>query len=148
MNNDFGNNPAPKKSPKAQWMQDDDDEPVVGRIVNLAPARTPVTQSDSFDHRTAAPASSNTTGTESANAQANSPSSTDEPLGRIGRSKLAILATVFVAAGVLGVPLILYSPVFSKIEKAFWSTVAVLYSASLFYILFLVIMWAQSRINL
>lgn len=147
MTNDSGNNPAPKKPPKTQWMQDDD-EPVVGRIVNLAPTQTPHTQSNSSDRRTEPPASSHTIGTESVNAQANSPSSNDEPLGRIGRSKLAILATVFVAAGVLGVPLILYSPVFSKIEKAFWSTVAVLYSASLFYVLFLVIMWAQSRINL
>jgi hypothetical protein len=70
----------------------------------------------------------------------------DEPLGRIGRSKWAILTTVFLVAGVLGVPLILFSPVFSKIEKVVWTTVAAVYSGGLLYILYLTIIWARDRI--
>ena len=73
--------------------------------------------------------------------------SADEPLGKIGRSKLAILTTVFLVAGVLGVPLILYSPVFSKLEKIFWSVAAAIYSVVLLYILYAVIVWAQSRLS-
>lgn len=103
-------------SPKPQWVSDED-QPIVGRIVTMGNEPNP-----------------------------NTSETIDEPLGKIGRSKLAILTTVFLVAGVLGVPLIVYSPVFSKFEKVFWSAVAAAYSGTLFYILYAVIVWAQSRL--
>lgn len=138
-------------APKPQWMTAED-QPVVGRIVAVGKPHD-----DGVDSN--APSSSGAPSkptAESLNAPAvrnhSVPGdlvygdSADEPLGKIGRSKLAILTTVFLVAGVLGVPLILYSPVFSTFEKIFWSVAAAIYSATLLYILYVVIVWAQSRL--
>jgi hypothetical protein len=70
----------------------------------------------------------------------------EEPLGRLGRSKLAILATVFLAAGILGLPLIFYSPRFSRPEKAFWTVIVLLYTVLVFYLLYLALVWVAGRV--
>ena len=65
----------------------------------------------------------------------------DEPLGRLGRSKLAVLATIFVAAGILGLPLLYYSKAFSRAERVFWTIMTLLYTVLVFYILYRAILW-------
>lgn len=59
----------------------------------------------------------------------------DEPLGSFGRHKIPILITIFVAAGILGLPLLLLSPAFSKTEKVIWTIVILLYTVLVFWIL-------------
>lgn len=75
------------------------------------------------------------------------PIGSDEPLGKIGRSKPAILTTVFLVAGILGLPLIYYSPVFNQKEKALWTIVVLIYTAILFYILYRVAAWSYESIT-
>ena len=75
------------------------------------------------------------------------PNDADEPLGKIGRSKPAILTTVFLVAGILGLPLIYYSPVFNQKEKALWTTIVLIYTAILFYILYRVAAWSYESIT-
>jgi hypothetical protein len=83
---------------------------------------------------------------ESANEHSAEHSANDEPLGRLGRSKLAILVTVFVAAGIIGLPLILMSPAFSKAEKIFWTAVVLCYTVLVFYILWLLVSYTARLI--
>lgn len=71
----------------------------------------------------------------------------DEPLGKIGRNKTAILTTVFLVAGILGLPLVYYSPVFSRKEKAFWTVIVLIYTYILFYILYRVAAWSYASIT-
>ncbi len=75
------------------------------------------------------------------------PNGSDEPLGKIGRSKPAILTTVFLVAGILGLPLIYYSPVFNQKEKALWTIIVLIYTAILFYILYRVAAWSYESIT-
>lgn len=132
---------APKaSSPKPQWMQPDDDQPIVGRVVAVGAGTSAGDHATSKQSASELPASE-LPATKNGETEEVNPANGGEPLGRIGRSKLAILTTVFVVAGVLGVPLILYSPVFSKIEKAFWSILATIYSGVLLYILYRVVLW-------
>ena len=72
---------------------------------------------------------------------------TDEPLGRFGRSKKAILITVFLVAGILGLPLVLLSPAFNRIEKAFWTVIILIYTVLIFYVLYRVAAWAHAAIT-
>lgn len=121
----------------------DDDQPVVGRIVRVGAIDhqgTPVRVAEATNPKQESYLSQNTV------ADTQRDDGSDEPLGRIGRSKAAILGTVFLVAGVLGVPLIIYSPVFSKAEKVFWSIVATLYSGTLLYILYRFVVWIFGRI--
>lgn len=75
------------------------------------------------------------------------PNGDDEPLGKIGRSKPAILTTVFLVAGILGLPLIYYSPVFNQKEKTLWTVIVLIYTAILFYILYRVAAWSYESIT-
>ncbi|XZE53444.1 hypothetical protein SH139x_005186 [Planctomycetaceae bacterium SH139] len=71
----------------------------------------------------------------------------EDPLGRFGRSKVAILVTVFLVAGILGLPLIYVSRAFNRLEKVFWTVVVLLYTVALFYGLYLYVIWLFDRVS-
>lgn len=73
--------------------------------------------------------------------------SSHEPLGRFGRNKLGILLTLFFVAGILGLPLLLLSPVFSRPEKVFWTIAVLIYTAIIFSLFALFLVWAWNQVS-
>jgi hypothetical protein len=111
------NDPGPDGSPSEASLPHD--EPfVVARVVAPPPGGSKL--------HTSAAASATPPSTDN---------SSDEPLGSFGRHKIPILITIFVAAGILGLPLLLLSPVFSKTEKVIWTIIILLYTVLVFWIL-------------
>ncbi len=72
-----------------------------------------------------------------------------EPLGAFGRHQLPILITIFVAAGILGLPLLFLSPAFSKKEKVFWTFMTLLYTIAIFWVfaIMLQLIWNSSGLS-
>lgn len=68
-----------------------------------------------------------------------------EPLGRFGHNKVGILATLFLVSGIVGLPLLLLSPAFSRPEKSFWTVAIIIYTAIVFSLFggFLFWVWDQ-----
>lgn len=64
-------------------------------------------------------------------------SSRGEPPLRSGilQSKLVVLATLFVAAGLFGIPLLWINKRFSTAERIFWSVVVTLYTLAMLAVL-------------
>lgn len=116
---------ALRRTGARQALATPDTTPVTARLVTTQP-----------DHPQPAPA------------DPQAAASTDEdPLGALGRSKLGILVMVFVAAGIMGLPLILYSRKFNRAEKGFWTVIVLLYTIFVFYLLYLFLVWLAGRLN-
>ena len=62
------------------------------------------------------------------------------------QSRAAVLATLFLVTGVLGVPLLWVNQKFSKGERIFWSIVVTIYTAILISIAYAIVMWSYRQI--
>ena len=71
----------------------------------------------------------------------------DDELGKFGASKIRVLVIVFLAAGIMGLPLILASKRFSPVEKVFWTVIVLLYTVVIFYALYAYIKWFGARVG-
>lgn len=70
-----------------------------------------------------------------------------EPLGRFGHNKVGILATLFLVSGIVGLPLLLLSPAFSRPEKGFWTVAIIIYTAIVFSLFGGFLLWVWSQIG-
>jgi hypothetical protein len=132
-------NPSAAKQPRAheserlrgarQALETSDTTPVTARLIHEQSTASPHETPSNIDPTKAAA------------------SADEDPLGALGRSKLGILVMVFVAAGIMGLPLILYSRKFSRAEKVFWTVVVLLYTIFVFYLLYLFLIWLAGRLN-
>jgi hypothetical protein len=57
------------------------------------------------------------------------------------RSRGAVLGTMFLVTGALGLPLLWYSPVFSKLEKLLWTLIVLIYTLTLLGITWAILLW-------
>ncbi len=62
-------------------------------------------------------------------------------------SRAAILGTLFLITGAIGLPLLWYSPVFSQLEKWIWSAIALIYTAALIGVTWAVVVWCYRIIS-
>ena len=69
-----------------------------------------------------------------------------EPLGRFGRNRVGILATLFLVSGIVGLPLLLLSPAFSRPEKGFWTVAIIIYTAVVFSLFGGFLLWVWNQI--
>ena len=60
--------------------------------------------------------------------------------------KGVVLAIVFTTTGFLGIPLIVKSPAFNRVEKWVWSIIAIVYTLALFALLGYILWWSYHRI--
>ncbi len=74
------------------------------------------------------------------------PATSNEPLGRFGHNKVGILATLFLVSGIVGLPLLLLSPAFSKPEKGFWTVMIIIYTAIVFSLFGGFLLWAWNQL--
>jgi len=56
-------------------------------------------------------------------------------------SRTAVLGTLFLVTGAIGLPMVWYSPVFSKVEKWFWSFMAIAYTSALIGVTWAIVYW-------
>lgn len=75
--------------------------------------------------------------------------STEKPSAweRVAGSKAAVLVILFAVTGALGLPLLCWSPAFSRSAKWFWSIVVILYTILLVGITAAVVWWAYTRLS-
>ena len=62
------------------------------------------------------------------------------------QSRVAVLGTLFLVTGALGLPLLWYSSVFSRVEKGLWSIVAVCYTAALLGVTWAILTWCYQSV--
>ena len=131
--------------------QNQDRVPVVGRLVTPGHAASdrmgaePKSTEPKSTERQAAAAQ----GAKRHDGQRGDPSSlqaADEPLGRFGHNKVGILVTIFLISGILGLPLLLLSPAFSKTEMGFWTIAVVIYTVILLVLLGTFLLWAWNQL--
>ncbi|MDZ4849809.1 MAG: hypothetical protein SGI77_10970 [Pirellulaceae bacterium] len=73
--------------------------------------------------------------------------SIEKPWHQIARSPALVLGILFLVTGSLGLPLLWYSPAFSKSSKCFWSIVVTIYTLLLIAITIAIVWWAYSTIS-
>lgn len=66
---------------------------------------------------------------------------------RLLRAKWLVLGILFLVTGFLGLPLLWLSPSFSRMEKWIWSVVNVVYTSSLIYLTYRIVLWAWHSIQ-
>ncbi|MGV3485241.1 MAG: hypothetical protein ACO1RT_12550 [Planctomycetaceae bacterium] len=62
------------------------------------------------------------------------------------QSRVAVLGTLFLVTGALGLPLLWYSSVFSRLEKGLWSLVAMCYTVALLGVTWAIIAWCYQSV--
>jgi hypothetical protein len=62
------------------------------------------------------------------------------------QNRTAVLGTLFLVTGALGLPLLWYSPVFSRLEKSFWTSMAVIYTSALIGVTWAILYWCYQMI--
>lgn len=62
------------------------------------------------------------------------------------KSRTAVLGTLFLVTGALGLPLLWYSPVFSRVEKLFWTLMAAVYTSALIGVTWAILYWCYQMI--
>ena len=67
-------------------------------------------------------------------------------LGQVLDSRLLIFAMLFGVTGFLGLPVLWFSPRFSRREKYFWSVVNILYTSALIVLCAAICWWSYHRI--
>ncbi len=68
-------------------------------------------------------------------------------LKSLTENKLAVLATLFLVTGALGIPLLWMSSKFSVLERWLWSIVNSVYTAVLIWLVFQICLWSWRRIS-
>jgi hypothetical protein len=61
-------------------------------------------------------------------------------------SRTAVLGTLFLVTGAIGLPLVWYSPVFTRVEKLFWSLMAIIYTSALIGVTWAVVYWCYKLV--
>jgi ABC-type multidrug transport system permease subunit len=122
-------------NPNSPLQPEDQEQPFVGRIV-AQPQQATATQIHANGVNPYKPAKQEQ-------------SEPYEPLGAFGRHQLPILITIFVAAGILGLPLLFLSPAFSRKEKIFWTFMTLLYTVAIFWVfgIMLMMIWDSSGLQ-
>lgn len=62
------------------------------------------------------------------------------------QSRTAVLATLFLVTGAIGLPLLWYSPVFSRFEKFLWSLMTVMYTSALIGVTWAIVYWCYQLV--
>jgi len=62
------------------------------------------------------------------------------------QSKSAVLGTLFLVTGALGLPLLWYSPVFTRFEKLLWSLIAIAYTSALIGVTGAILYWCYQLV--
>lgn len=65
----------------------------------------------------------------------------------LASSKRTVLLILFTVTGSLGLPLLFWSPAFSRSSKAFWAIVVTVYTVLLIWGTVLICLWAYREIN-
>ena len=63
------------------------------------------------------------------------------------QNRTAVLATLFLVTGALGLPLLWYSPVFSRFEKLLWTLMTLMYTSALIGVTWAIIYWCYQLIT-
>jgi len=63
------------------------------------------------------------------------------------QSRTAVLGTLFLVTGALGLPILWYSPVFSRLEKLFWTLLAIIYTSALIGVTWAILYWCYRLIT-
>ncbi|MFG0263224.1 MAG: hypothetical protein ACF788_12600, partial [Novipirellula sp. JB048] len=71
---------------------------------------------------------------------------TSPPPSRLLESRGAVLATLFLVTGALGLPLLWMNKAFSNVERVFWAITVSLYTALLIYVVWRVCAWSYHQI--
>ncbi|TWU24155.1 hypothetical protein Pla52o_20790 [Novipirellula galeiformis] len=65
---------------------------------------------------------------------------------RLLQSRGAVLATLFLVTGALGIPLLWMNKAFSNVERYFWALIVSLYTALLIYAAWQICRWSYHQI--
>ncbi len=57
------------------------------------------------------------------------------------QSRTAVLATLFLVTGALGLPMLWYSPVFSRVDKILWTLMIMIYTTALIGVTWAIVVW-------